>query len=429
MSYYRLKEALLGVTAGLLFWLAFSKWGLFFLLPPAFLLALRGSLLRFTLFGFTGLLLSLRWVVMPSLLGGVKPVFAYAGLVLLVAFLTLYQFLLPYLLWVKLKRRPELFPFLYALAELARSFFPYGGFPWLLVGAPFVELELLAPLYRYYTVYGVGLLVLWLTLTPLLKRKALLALPFLAVLALPQPEVRLGVKVALVQPAVPQEVKLDLYAFVRTYPELVRLVRRAVEARPDAVFLPETALPFYLEELPERAGELLELSKKAPIVLGVIDYSGRAPKNAVVLLKDGKVAAVYHKTLLVPFGEYTPFPFRYLAPLVPYFALTDYAPGDGPKCLKLGRFTVGTPVCFEVAYAHYVRSFSCDFLAVLTNDAWFLDSDGTYQHFTLARVRAAELSRFVLWVNNLGPSAVIGPRGEVIALLPYARKGVLLSSF
>jgi len=427
MSGDRHKEVLLGLLAGLLFYGAFSKWNLYYLLFPAYALGLTGSLLRLLTFGFTGFFLSLRWVAIPpSEFGGVSPLLAYLSLFLLVSFLTAYQFLLPYFLWRKLGKKWSLFPFLYVLAEVLRSHFPYGGFPWLVAGVPLVELSLLSPLFKLYTVYGVSLFVLWASLFKELKLKTFFALPFLLfALFLPQESPRYGLKVALVQPAVPEEVKLNVRAFVRTYPRLLELVEEALKEKPDLVLLPETAVPFFLEEFERYGKELLRLSEKAPILLGIIDFSGERPKNAVVLLEGGKVKEVYHKTILVPFGEYTPFPFRYLSFLVPYFGLTDYEQGEGPKCFKVKHLTLGTPVCFEVAYYHYVRAFKCELLAVLTNDAWFKDSDGTYQHFAWARVRAAELGKFLLWVNNSGPSAVIDHEGRVRALLPYGKEGVL----
>ena len=111
------------------------------------------------------------------------------------------------------------------------------------------------------------------------------------------------------------------------------------------------------------------------------------------------------------------------------FGLTDYEKGEGAKCFRVEEFLVGTPVCFEVAYPFYIKRFECNLLAIITNDGWFLDSDGTYQHFRMARVRALENGTFTLWVNNTGPSAVISPKGRVLRYLPYGKRGILFFSF
>ncbi len=153
------------------------------------------------------------------------------------------------------------------------------------------------------------------------------------------------------------------------------------------------------------------------------------PYNTVILIYKGKVVDKYRKHILVPFGEYTPFPFKYLSNLIPYFGLRDYERGKRTKCFKVKGVSIGTPICFEVAYPFYVKRFHCSVLAVLTNDGWFLNSDGTYQHMRIARVRALENGVFIFWVNNTGPSAIISPDGEVKAYIPYGRRGILTFTF
>ena len=86
-------------------------------------------------------------------------------------------------------------------------------------------------------------------------------------------------------------------------------------------------------------------------------------------------------------------------------------------------------MCFEIAYPFYVKKFKCDIFAVITNDGWFLDSDGTYQHMRMARIRSFENGVFILWVNNTGPSAVISPDGTILKYLPYGERGILFFSF
>jgi apolipoprotein N-acyltransferase len=53
-----------------------------------------------------------------------------------------------------------------------------------------------------------------------------------------------GVKVALVQTAVPQEDKLSRETFDKHTPQILQMVEKALEEKPDLVVLPESALPF-----------------------------------------------------------------------------------------------------------------------------------------------------------------------------------------
>ncbi|AAC06960.1 apolipoprotein N-acyltransferase [Aquifex aeolicus] len=435
----RHKEVLKGLLAGILFYLSFSKLNLYFLVFPALFLGIRKNFLRLFSFGFSAFFLSLLWIRIPLIdYGNINPFIAYPALVLLVLFLSLYQFGLTYLLWRVFKFSFFAFPFLYTLVEILRSHLPYGGFPWLLLGVNLVDIPVLRYTLNAGTVFLGSFVVLLISLFPLFNKKEkifslAIITPLLIYGFIKETSYRVthyGLKIALIQPFVPQDVKLNRELFELKYGEIIELVKKAVEKKPDLVVLPESAFPFYLGELEEKGKEILELSKKVPIITGFIEIDeGFKPYNTVVLLKDGRVIEKYRKIKLVPFGEYTPFPFKFFSKYVPYLSFEDYNRGNKVKCFQLNGFSIGTPVCFEVAYPFFVKSFGCEFIAVLTNDAWFRDSEGTFQHMKLARVRAIENEKFFLWVNNTGPSGIISPRGEVIKSIDYGSRGILLFSF
>ena len=60
----------------------------------------------------------------------------------------------------------------------------------------------------------------------------------------------------------------------------------------------------------------------------------------------------------------------------------------------------------------------------ITNDSWFGNFSGPYQHFYLSKMRAVEFNKFLIRSSNNGISAMINSKGEIIEFLPLNKKGI-----
>ena len=130
----------------------------------------------------------------------------------------------------------------------------------------------------------------------------------------------------------------------------------------------------------------------------------------------------YVKRELVPFGEYIPFrgiisSFSSLPSLQP----VDFTPGRQAVVFDVGKIRLGDVICYEVAFDNLVRSevtAGANLLAVQSNDADF-EIDGqlgeTEQQTAMARIRAIESDRAVVYASTTGESTIIAPDGALIA--------------
>jgi apolipoprotein N-acyltransferase len=71
-------------------------------------------------------------------------------------------------------------------------------------------------------------------------------------------------------------------------------------------------------------------------------------------------------------------------------------------------------ICYESVYPNYVREFvkrGAEFLVIITNDSWWGNTSGAYQHASFASLRAIETRRWVVQCANGGISMIVDPSG------------------
>ena len=170
-----------------------------------------------------------------------------------------------------------------------------------------------------------------------------------------------------------------------------------------------------------RAGETLPGESRPPIY------------NAIQVVNDeGVILASYDKVHLVPFGEYLP-PF--LDALIRGVGLSEFVSIPGgfasgnvrtPLAIK-GLPTAAPLICYEAVFPGEVavRGPRAGFFLNLTNDGWFGQTSGPYQHFAQSRLRSIEEGLPLVRVANTGISAVVDAYGRTIASLPLGVEGVL----
>jgi apolipoprotein N-acyltransferase len=195
---------------------------------------------------------------------------------------------------------------------------------------------------------------------------------------------------------------------------------------PDLIVWPENATSSDPREDPALYAEIAGAVNAAgrPVLVGEVLDNPR--RNVGQLWRPGTgpgsgPGPIYVKRQLVPFGEYIPFrgfisSFSSLPSLQPI----DFTPGDQAVVFGVGAIRLGDVICYEVGFDDLVRSevtAGANLLAVQSNDADF-ELDGqlgeTQQQTAMARMRAIESDRAVVYASTTGESTIIAPDGTVI---------------
>lgn len=235
-------------------------------------------------------------------------------------------------------------------------------------------------------------------------------------------------QVRLVQPNAPQDQKWDP-DHIRTF-FTRQLDYTAADARPDLIVWPETSVPSLLNQAAGALGAVQDAARGVPVVLGIQRLDGLRLYNSMILMDgQGDLAALYDKHHLVPFGEYIPFG-DWLGRLgisgLAAQAGHGYSSGPGPQVIAVPGIGTALPlICYEGVFPRALRGAPgrADFLLLITNDAWFGQASGPYQHVAQARLRSVEQGLPMIRVANTGVSAMINAAGQITAQIGLGEAG------
>jgi len=335
-------------------------------------------------------------------------------------------------------------PAVWLLIEWWRGWF-LSGFSWLSLGYSQTD-TWLARLAPVLGVYGISLVLLMSAgaLVALLRGGTRVRLAAVLILVAPWAAGALlgpvrwthpsgpPVSVAVIQGDIPQEDKwLESAA-----PMILARYRKMTESAlgTKLIVCPEAALPDIANNLLPYIAQVDRetQARGSSLVMGVVRASADGEHYYDSILALGKQASWYAKDHLVPFAEFFPVPHfirNWLRLMSLPFESFDRG-GTNQSPLPVAGLELGPTVCYEVGYGSYMLHMlpKANALVNVTNDAWFGHSTARYEQFQMARMRTIEEGRSMIIASNDGISAVIGPRGEILASAPPFQPYVLRSS-
>jgi apolipoprotein N-acyltransferase len=249
---------------------------------------------------------------------------------------------------------------------------------------------------------------------------------------LPLPSERRAATVVAVQPNVPMSgLKYDDWRRLREkHVELtenaLRSIERTTGGQQVVVVFPESPMNFRYDRDREFQEFLRTLTTRNNV--GILFNSAEPDaerdsyfNSAVMVDEKGEKIGQYDKIFLLPFGEYAPVPAP-LQNLVPTM-VGNFSFGSEYDLLPFGAARGGVMICFESHFPNLAREYAlqgADVLIEMTNDGYLGRTPVLRQHLASAVFRAVETNRPVLRVTNVGITAYINERGEILdAAEPY----------
>lgn len=324
----------------------------------------------------------------------------------------------------------------------------FTGFPWLFVGYAFTNLYLdhYAPLFGVFSISFFAVLIATATVE-MIKKRVFWALPivivvlgawFASTLQFVEAKKEKPLSVSLIQGNIPQDIKW-LTEFQDKTLEIYAQLSLSEWGR-DLIVWPESSIPMaqttiqpFLNTVTQQA-----IDSNSAWAAGLLYYDELNSQHAGKLLfynalmATGKeTSGLYQKQRLVPFGEYVPFPelLKWVLP-----ALQNDPSGGGltagsseQKSLNIKGHPLGVAICYEVAYPNITRlnSQNTEYMATVSNDAWFTGTAGPWQHLQMVQMRAKENGRWFIRATNTGVTAFINEQGHIVAQAPLDQPFVL----
>ena len=174
---------------------------------------------------------------------------------------------------------------------------------------------------------------------------------------------------------------------------------------------------------------LLGLNRKE-ILNGKTEYYN----SIAVIDNQSNLIDYYDKRKLVPFGEF--LPLENVLSLIGLKSLTNnyqsYTKGKDKKAIlnieDINLKLLAT-ICYEIIYSGTLNNnFDYDLIINISEDGWFGNSIGPYQHYAHSKFRSIEQGKALIRAANNGISAIINPSGKIKSLIDLEETGSIYTN-
>ncbi|MEN5275414.1 apolipoprotein N-acyltransferase [Brucella sp. TWI432] len=346
--------------------------------------------------------------------------------------------------------------FAFGFVEWLRTFV-FTGFPWNALGYALMPTPMMMQSVEIVGLVGMSALAALVFSAPALLSGGRLAKSGIALAAIllaahigfgawtlsraPAPDTeRTTLSIRVVQPSISQSLKWDDNERRAIFDKFIAMTKQLPaegKPRPDVVIWPETAVPYILSLTPDALQRISEVIDDDQVLLTGAVREERVPRrepryyNSILTINSqGTIIDYTDKVHLVPFGEYLPFERTLRS-----WGLQEVVELPGGFTAAKTRHAINVMegqtflplICYEAIFPDELSYTGRKVTAIVnvTNDAWYGDTPGPYQHFRQAQVRSVEQGLPLVRAANNGISAVVDSYGRIIDELPLDAVGVI----
>ena len=200
--------------------------------------------------------------------------------------------------------------------------------------------------------------------------------------------------------------------------EKYSLITEKIPLTCDLIVWPESSYPAILEENKKAMEYLIKKSFHTPVLVGSISKENGNIYNSAYFFNNGNYYK-YDKRHLVPFGEFVPGKrFKIVREIYKKFAggIPEMKKGQHYQLFQLDSSKFLVLICYENIFPEMTVTSEkepFDFIIVITNDSWYGNSFGPYQHFAHNIFRSFETGTPVVQVSTTGITGSVYPNGQV----------------
>ena len=164
--------------------------------------------------------------------------------------------------------------------------------------------------------------------------------------------------------------------------------------------------------------------------MGINSIKEKKVFNSMVVLDNNlNILSKYNKNKLVPFGEFLPFEkffFKFGLKKITQ-GYRSFSSDNERKIININNLNFVPLICYEIIYSGKINKTEENFDLILniSEDGWFGNSVGPYQHFSHSIFRSIEEGKNLVRSANNGISAFINPKGQIINKIKSTERGVI----